>query len=180
MNKIAIVDIETTGFLNRGGLIVEIGIASLDLQNGEISELYHALVKEEGFDETHRNSWIFKNSNLTHSEVMSAKPLESKKLQEIFNKYPATAYNKKFDFDFLKSRGLKIRELPCPMILATPICKLPGPYGYKYPSVQEAWDIFIGEEYTEEHRGLDDAMHEARIIWELIQQGIFPIGGELS
>lgn len=34
MNKILILDIETTGFLQQGGKIVEIGIVELDLSNG--------------------------------------------------------------------------------------------------------------------------------------------------
>ena len=171
--KIAIVDIETTGFLKEGGLIVEIGIAKLDLSTGNAQKLYHALVREKSLSEQHKDSWIFKNSDLSFKDVMRADSLDTVALQEIFDKYPATAYNKSFDFDFLKSRGLTIKELPCPMILATSLCKLPGHYGYKWPSVQEAWDILIKEPYTEAHRGLDDAIHEAKIVFELFKRGVF-------
>jgi len=36
------------------------------------------------------------------------------KVQEVLDQYPlgCTAFNKKFDFGFLKDRGLKIKELP--------------------------------------------------------------------
>jgi len=37
MKKIVIVDIETSGFQHQGGLIVEVGIVSLNLQTGNIS-----------------------------------------------------------------------------------------------------------------------------------------------
>lgn len=177
MNEIAIIDIETTGFMRENGLIVEIGIAKLDLDSGNTQKLYHALVREKNLSESHKDSWIFKNSDLSFDDVASADPLDVEKIQEILDKYPATAYNKKFDFEFLQSRGFRINELPCPMILATPICKISGPYGYKWPSVQEAWDILIKEPYTEQHRGLDDALHEARIVHELYKMGVFVVGG---
>ena len=35
MEKILILDIETTGFLQEGGKIVEVGIVELDLSNGK-------------------------------------------------------------------------------------------------------------------------------------------------
>lgn len=49
-------------------------------------------------------------------------------IQKIINDHPEgiTAFNKRFDFGFLKDRGITIEnELPCPMMEATPICKLP-------------------------------------------------------
>jgi len=36
--KILILDIETTGFLQSGGKIVEVGIVELNLLNGDVSE----------------------------------------------------------------------------------------------------------------------------------------------
>ena len=107
---------------------------------------------------------------------MRANPLNKEKVQEIFDKYPATAYNKKFDFDFLRDRGLVIRDLPCPMILATDICKIPhaNGYGNKWPKVQEAWDFFFPDTgYIEKHRGANDAEHEALIVHELHKLGVF-------
>ena len=176
MGKIAIVDIETTGFLYDEGLIVEVGIVLLDLKTGKIEKIYDELVKEDGFGEEHKGSWIFNNSDLTHDEVIEAKPLDNVKIQEIFNKYHATAYNKKFDFDFLKSRGLVISELPCPMIIATDICKIlhVNGFGNKWPKVQEAWEFFFGDTgYIEKHRGADDAKHEAQIVYKLFEMKKF-------
>jgi DNA polymerase-3 subunit epsilon len=45
-NIILVVDIETTGFLNQGGLIIEIGIVKLNLENGEISPAFNSLIRE--------------------------------------------------------------------------------------------------------------------------------------
>ena len=172
--KIAVVDIETTGFLKQGGLIVEVGIVELNLETGEIKELYNELVCESKFSDANKDSWIFSNSNLKFEEVKLAKPLNIEALQEIFNKYKATAFNKRFDFDFLSSRGLKIEELRCPMEILTDVCKIPGRYGkYKWPKVQEAWDIlFKDKPYIEAHRGYDDAEHEAKLVYYIHKNNI--------
>lgn len=188
MKKILILDIETTGFLNQGGAIVEIGIVELDLDTGEIKEVFESLLKEKILTAKHRQEpfgWIFNNSDLTVEAVRNA-PDELEvflQVQAILNKYPlgCTAFNKKFDFDFLKSRGIGVKDLPCPMILSTDICKLPnrsGHSGYKWPKVEEAFNHFYPDiEYTEKHRGLDDAKHEAMIVYKLYEMGIFKLEG---
>ena len=173
---IAVVDIETTGFSHQKDCIVEIGICELDLDSGKCSELFDELIRESHFSPHHRNAWIFKNSDLRYEDVLDAHPLKAynKELQRIFNIYPVTAFNKRFDFDFLINRGFKIKELPCPMIIATNILKLPprkvGTL-YKYPTVEETWNyLFPDKKYIEKHRGYDDAVHEALIIFELYKR----------
>lgn len=184
--KILVLDIETTGFLNQGGSIVEIGIVELDLETGATEIILDTLLRENILTAKHREEplgWIFRNSNLTPEMVRDAPPEMDvfSHVQAILDSYPlgVTAFNKAFDFGFLKDRGLKIKELPCPMILSTPICKLPsrnGYGGYKWPSVEEAWKFFFPEtEYNELHRGADDAVHEAKIVHELYKLGIFKI-----
>ena len=180
METIAVVDIETTGFSSSRDAILEVGIAELNLKTGKIEPLYDALVKEAHFTADHEKSWIFDNSDLDYEHILKAEPLDIEKIQEILNTYHATAYNKVFDFGFLKNRGLEVKELPCPMLLATNVCKIPSPKrpgSYKWPKVQESWDIFFGkeEEYIEKHRGLDDAIHEAKIVFYLFQQGVFKV-----
>jgi len=175
-NKIAIVDIETTGFMPTG-LIVEVGIVELNLDTGNVKPLYNSLVREPGFCEDHKDSWIFKNSDLTFEQVQAAMPLDCVAIQGILSRYPATAYNNKFDFSFLESRGINIDRLDCPMLLATNICKIPGQYGKnKWPTVEEAWRHFFPDQpYIEKHRGLDDAIHEASIVYELYKLGVFKL-----
>lgn len=183
MSHILIVDIETTGFLNKGGKIVEIGIAELDLETGNRKILFDQVMHERPITMAEvADAWIIKNSSLTVEQVQNSKQLieYKKEIQEILYRYHkgATAFNNKFDFDFMEDRGFVFpRKLPCPMLLATDICKLPGKYGsYKWPKVQEAYDFFFGKtDYVEEHRGADDAMHEAEIVYELYKRGIFKI-----
>ncbi len=180
MNKIAIIDIETTGFLNAGGHIVEVGIVELDLTNGNKTVLMDYVVHENGIsaDEI-QNSWIIKNSNLTVNQIKYSINLKTilSKIQSIVNHYTATAYNRKFDINFLQSRGIKFNNLaPCPMLLSTDVVKLPPvgnrKSGYKWPSVEEAWHFFFPDEpYVEAHRAADDAIHEASIVYELYKLG---------
>ena len=62
------------------------------------------------------------------------------------------------------------------MKIATDVCKIPSMSGYKWPNVQEAYDFFFGKtDYTELHRGADDAFHEADIVYELYKMEKFTI-----
>ena len=178
--KIGVVDIESTGFLAQGGKIVEVGIVELDLETGETKVLFDAVMHETGITrEEVEKSWIVNNSTLTVEDVRQSKNLEKyrEELQSIFDKYKCTAFNKAFDFGFLRDRGFNItNEAPCPMIVATNICKLPntnGYAGYKYPKVTEAMEFFFPEieDYEEAHRGCSDAIDEAKIIYRLYKDG---------
>lgn len=188
MKQILILDIETTGFMKQKGSIVEVGIVSLDLNTGNIRELFDSVCYEEIFTDKHLippMGWIFKNSNLTVEEVMEAPFLPDllPKIQNTIDSYPlgVTAFNKDFDFTFLKSRGVKFpKELPCIMKTATDVCKVPSLYPkygpYKWPSVEEAWDYFFpNTDYVEQHRGTDDAIHEAKILHALYKLGKFKV-----
>jgi len=183
MKKILIIDIETTGFLDNGGHIVEVGIVELNLDTGKTLKLYDKVVRETSMPVKElEESWIVKNSNLTVDEVINGFifPIEKIKIQQIIDAYElgATAFNNKFDFGFLEDRGIKIHtKLPCPMLLSTDICKLPGKFnGYKWPKVEEAWSHFFpNKPYVEQHRGADDAEHEALIVYELYKMGVFKL-----
>jgi DNA polymerase III epsilon subunit-like protein len=182
--KILILDIETTGFLQQGGKIVEIGIVELDLSNGNKKIIFDQVTHEKGITrEEVESSWIVSNSTLTSEEIRHSKSLNVLKpeIQSIINSYKngATAFNNAFDFGFLEDRGIVFpKKLPCPMKLSTNICKLPSPrgVGYKWPKVEEAHLFFFGDiGYVEQHRGADDAFYEADIVMELYKRGIFSL-----
>jgi DNA polymerase-3 subunit epsilon len=182
--KILIIDIETTGFLQTGGKIVEIGMVELDLSNGEREIVFDRVCHEDGItNEEIVTSWIVSNSTLKSSDIRFSTNLKNMfdDVQNVINMYPdgATAFNNVFDFGFLENRGFKFpKKLACPMILSTDIVKMPSPrgFGYKWPKVPEAYQFFFGDTgYEEAHRGADDAMHEAEIVFELYQRGIFKV-----
>lgn len=183
--KILIIDIETTGFQNQGGKIVEVGIVALDLDTGEKEIVFDSVVHERPITRKEvESSWIVQNKYMTVEEIQTSEMLHNKlsEIQRIINSHPhgATAFNRSFDFDFLKSRGVTFpKELPCPMLLSTDICKLPNKNGYssyKWPKVEEAYNHFFpSNEYVELHRGADDAFHEADIVYYLYKNGYLKV-----
>jgi DNA polymerase III epsilon subunit-like protein len=182
MQKIAIIDIETTGFLQAGGKIVEVGIVELDLANGNKQIIFDQVTHEKGITRAEvENSWIIKNSNLTVEDVRTSKCLDilRPEIQDILNFYQfgCTAFNNTFDFGFMENRRFVFpKKLACPMKLSTNVCKIPGNRGYKWPKVPEAYEFFFGKTgYVESHRGADDAFHEADIVYELFKRGVFTI-----
>ena len=183
-NTILLIDIETTGLEPKSGKIVEVGIVTLNLETGEINTIMDVVCHETGITKQEvEESWIVKNGYITLEEVRHSQNFSNLKpvIQKIIDCYPtgATAFNREFDFRFLKDRGITFqKELPCPMLLSTDICKLPGKYEnkHKWPKAQEAYDHFFPEsEYKEKHRGADDAFHEAQIVHELYKIGVFKI-----
>jgi len=165
-------------------LIVEIGIVELDLESGIIKVIFESIVKEPSFTEKFRDSWIFKNSDLTFQQVEKAPPFDeiAQELQEIFKKYHVTAFNKEFDLGFLKARNFEIlKELPCIMLTASSQIKIKSPWKeypeeHKWPKVEEAWNFFFPNTYYKEvHRAADDAFHEAKILYEMYKLDYFQI-----
>ena len=176
--NVIVVDCETTGLDPHYDLILEIGIVELNLLTGETRILFDSIIKEPMFGEEHKYSWIFENSDLSFDDVMNAPILDEVKpeIQAILNRNSVTAYNKSFDFGFLKSRGFDVpNELPCIMKTATNILKIPfrrGNKKYKWPNCQESFEFFFpATDYIEKHRAADDAIHEAMILYEIFQRG---------
>jgi len=178
MSIILIVDIETTGLNIEKDCIVEIGIVGLDLNTGKKEELFNSLIKEPEFNQKHYNSWIFQMGYITKEEYNNAPAIQDvfNEIQEILDDNYITAFNKKFDLGFLKKKGFHIsREFPCIMIVSARKMKIYSPKnGYKWPSLQEAYDFFFPKVgYNESHRAYDDAYHEAQIAYKMYKEGIF-------
>jgi len=176
--EILVADIETTGFDLKLCSIVEVGAAILETKTGKITPAFNRVCREKHMTAKDRNAWVFGNTSLTIEEVRGAPDFSEirSELQNLIDSCDyVVAYNKKFDFDFLRSRDIIIfKELECPMILLTPVCKIVSKRGYKWPSVEEAWKYFFpNEPYIEKHRGLDDAIHEARIIQAMGTAGLY-------
>ena len=183
LNKLLVIDIETTGFNHKADCILELGIVELDLTSGEVTELLDVQLKETHLSAKQHNSWIFEKGFMSHDDVRNANPLavHFEEIQTIFNGYLGriSAWNRAFDADFLERRGFNLgKAIKDPMKESAEFFNLPhksGGFG-KWPSAQEAWNIlFPTTEKIEIHRGLDDAKMEAKIIFELINKGIYKV-----
>lgn len=177
MDPVAVIDTETTGLPKYPPqYIVEIGIALLDLENGEIYKVMDEIVKEKGFDEKMKNAWVFENSDLTYEQVDNGRPLEdvSATIQNVLDSFPVTAYNSEFDLNFVRNSGFEItKEYPCIMKCATGLYKIKVPWGDKWASLEEAWFYLFDDEYVESHRAYDDAVHAAKILKRLYDLGVW-------
>lgn len=178
-NEILVLDIETTGLNPKTDFILELGMVELDLNSGRITVLFDQVFKDPKLTAKHRSSWIFENGFMQINEVRNALPLSeySTGIQEILNRYCGriTAWNRDFDSSFLKTRGFDLGpDIHCPMKESVNYFKLQGPYGYKWPKAQEAWDFLFPETtMVELHRGLADSKMEAAIIYELYQRRVY-------
>lgn len=183
MKKILVIDLETTHVSEKVGHILEVGLVSLDLETGEIEPLVGATVHEPTctYEEIF-NSWFYQNSDFGVVRPSRAALHWVGGVEYHFKQFGysgLTAFNQAFDFRWLESRGLKLpRKLPDPMKCARPIVKAKDKNGrVKNPNVEEVYNYFFPDSgYVEKHRALDDAMHEAQIIYELYKIGAYEVG----
>jgi DNA polymerase III subunit epsilon len=85
------------------------------------------------------------------------------------------AHNVSFDEKVLGAELLRcghpnlVESMPrkCTMQLATNFCRLPGPYGYKWPSLQELHLKLFNESFKDAHQALADVRACARCYFEL-------------
>jgi DNA polymerase III epsilon subunit-like protein len=193
-----VVDLETTG-LSAKDQVVEIGVAKVNLERGEVRKFYHSVI---GHDDIDHNSWIFHNSDLKYEEVKEAtnanrytKVVADEVHDRIMADAPilpakVTSFNVSFDFGnyllyepwHFDSEDYDITE--CVMLAATPVCQLHSPYGYgyKWPRLHEArrkildpLDIRKYDIKDEKHRALDDAYLAGHILLEMNRIGVYNI-----
>jgi DNA polymerase III epsilon subunit-like protein len=175
--EIIVLDIETTGLKPKEDLILELGMVKLNLETGEISELFDKVFRDPRLTAKHREAWIFQNGFMELEEVRNAEPISkyAPDIQNIMDDFQGliTAWNREFDSAFLEYAGFNLgAPLECPMKQSVDYFKIDGPFGYKWPKAQEAWNLlFPDNPKIEEHRGLDDSKMEAAIIYELHKRG---------
>ena len=175
--EIAIVDIETTGLNAHVDAIIEIGIELVNTETFETTKLFDEVLMDNTWDiKKHNRAWIFSNSSLTPDLVEAARPLDDfrEELQEIFNKYPITAYNKAFDTKFFRARNFILDDATCLLKMSFPYStKLNKGGKKKRPSMEETYHTFFGDDskptYIEEHRAYADARDEAQILIHIIK-----------
>ena len=185
--KILVIDVETTALRPQEGSLTEVGIVELDLATGNKKLIFdstcHNKIPKLTIQHV-KDCYAVQQGWVTLEEIRSSPDFRTIKdeIQAIIDKYPngVTAYNRVFDIGFLTYYGINFGKLiPCPMLLATDVCKIPSKFkkkGYKWPRVEEAFEHFYPNSgYVEIHRGGDDAMHEADIIYELYKLNLFEV-----
>lgn len=85
------------------------------------------------------------------------------------------------DFDFLMIRSslyrakmggvieeLEKKKFYCTMKMGTSMCKLPGPYGYKWPKLVELHKYLFNEGFEGAHDALNDVLATRRCYYKMI------------
>jgi len=180
--KLYVLDIETTDLDPTLGNIVEVGIVCLDLIAVIPIPILHVFVNECSKDEFEK-SWVAKNGSVRWEDVEKGVSYEDLRkvlfgFSESGESPVVIAYNKKFDFEFIKKKtGLTFYSpIQDPMLVLTNVIKIKrkNGNGYKYPSVQEALEYFKIN-IQESHSALFDAYVESLIIAKMINLGIYDI-----
>jgi len=63
----------------------------------------------------------------------------------------------------------------CTMKSSTDFCRLPGPYGYKWPNLTELYSVLFDEPFAETHNALADVAACARCFFQLQKRGIITL-----
>ena len=186
-----LIDTETTGL--RGfpvDHVVDVGVCRIDLSAGSFEPVYSSIVGHDVslWNRNLRESWIFENSDLTLSDVASAPPVASiaDDLNNILSGEFVTSYNVDFDFRkflrhdpfFMHSYVAKV--LPDPMLAATPVLKIAGSNGYKWPRLEEAYSSLCPDDPAgigchQDHRALSDAKVASCVLIELHKRGHYKV-----
>jgi DNA polymerase III epsilon subunit-like protein len=96
------------------------------------------------------------------------------------------AHNLSFDVSIMKTalhrlgnkpHRLDGRQLVCTKESTTDVLKLPGNYGYKWPTLAEAYRHYTGQEIAGAHDALVDAEACLEIFRGLVQEGVVELIG---
>lgn len=90
------------------------------------------------------------------------------------------AHNIDFDFpvvncELLRSEmpsTLLSKEKYCTMKSTTDLCNIPGPYGPKWPRLEELYEFLFAREFVEAHRAMHDVQATTECYLELLKRGI--------
>lgn len=90
------------------------------------------------------------------------------------------AHNTAFDQKVLEAEFIRTdmvsnmagKTWHCTMKESTDFCRLPGPYGYKWPKLTELYQILFDESFPEAHSALADAEACMRCFFKLKEIGV--------
>jgi len=183
-------DTETTGFpknwkapvtdVDNWPRMVQIAWVVYDKEGNEQEEVNY-IIQPEGYT-------IPKKVELVHGISTARAIAEGQDLKMVLEHFAKAiegvemivAHNIAFDekiigAEFIRkgvSHNYYEKEEYCTMKNTTNIAKLPGRYGYKWPSLHELHTFLFGVTFTEQHNALADIRATAKCFWELKNRGL--------
>lgn len=171
MTEIFVLDTETTGLEGAvaGDAVVEIGIARVDLDGGEVVPEFGRIVHQD-LTPAQRDAWVFSHTDLTVKDVESS-PWTVDRMRSLLRDYEGatfTAYNIGFDFGrFLRWSPWEFNPTLAPCIMEEVAHELNGG---RWMTAQSAYDLLCPDnpagvpDGLEEHRAVSDAVLEGHIL----------------
>ena len=149
-------------------------------ENGEKLKTGNHIIQPEGFT-------IPQESSNVHGITTERALAEGEKLHEVLTKFHSSinessvlvAHNMAFDekivgSEFLRNHFENIldsKEKICTMVSTVDFCKIPGPYGFKWPGLAELHIKLFGKNFENAHDALADIEATANCFWELKRIG---------
>jgi DNA polymerase III epsilon subunit-like protein len=178
-------DCETTGLPKRWGApitdlenwprIVQIAWLLYDETDRHVESM-SCLVQPDGFT-------IPRDAQRIHGITTERALTEGRPLLTVLAELDAAAdrssivvsHNLEFDRGVISAEYLRLgldplfrdKTLICTMVSSTEYCRLPGPYGYKWPTLPELHRALFGGTYVEAHDAGTDVAGCARCFFEL-------------
>lgn len=93
------------------------------------------------------------------------------------------AHNASFDASVIGAEYLRLGQTPpfdaqsmiCTMRQSADFCRLPGPYGYKWPTLDELHSILHGTGFSGAHEAGADVAACAACFFELLKRGVITV-----
>jgi len=178
-------DTETTGLpqnwkapvsdTNNWPRIVQIAWILSSQENGQL-ESKDFIIKPEGFS-------IPIESSDVHGITTEQAYEEGKDLLDVLDEFDRdlnksnrlVAHNISFDEKVLGAEFIRkgvendffAKRRLCTMQKSTDYCKLPGRYGYKWPTLSELHNVLFGKGFEDAHNAMGDVIATEKCFWEL-------------
>ena len=145
-------------------------------ESGEEIKSRCQLIKPDGWVIPKEKFWIENGYSTEKSESEGVGMVgELRKLaSDIDRADMMVAHNLDFDTPIVSAEmiryGVKASSRPnkfCTMKASTNICKIKGPYGYKWPKLEELHEYLFGCKFDGAHDALEDVRATARCFFEL-------------
>ncbi|MEX0686467.1 MAG: 3'-5' exonuclease [Balneolales bacterium] len=183
-------DTETTGLpknwkapvnhLNNWPRLVQLAYSLFDDQGNMLSSA-DFIIKPDGFSIPSKSSDVHGiTTERALKEGVALVPVLKNFHQLIIKSNYLVAHNISFDEKVMGSELLRagmINSLDskpkiCTMQSATDFCAISGPYGFKWPKLEELHQILFNMDFEEAHNASADIAATAKCFWELKRIGI--------
>jgi DNA polymerase III epsilon subunit-like protein len=186
-------DTETTGLpknwkatvtdLDNWPRLVQLAYLVYDF-DGNLIHSCNEIVKPNGFT-------IPLDASNVHGITTDIANQRGSKIEEVFELFSIhlkrakviVAHNMAYDEKIIGAELIRLglgnildsKEKICTMISTVDLCKIDGPYGYKWPKLEELHRFLFNHDFDGAHDALADIQATAKCFWELMNNGQIPL-----